>query len=317
MRRWPTWLTVGALCALGAFAAADALRGGETEVETREVFRPAAQTPAPEAGPREPRGILYYSDPDDGCRIHGVALPRLDDAPPADFASCEFSLSPDTTAVRPGAVSWSPRGGLYARESNGMVELGSQGSQPSLRFPGRAPAFLPDGTFTYARGRKVVAWTTECPSGARLFTLPGDNGTMRCPMTIARLGYPVIRLAWLSTSRMAIVVQPSEYELLIRERDQTILRVPGWGAPITDLSVSPHGTYVAVRAEGRDGVLVFHRDGWAVPLPPLNEIRSIAWSQDDEWTAAATAFSLFVFRSDRPNESVRRLPIRAVDLDWR
>ena len=215
------------------------------------------------------------------------------------------------------SVSWSPRGGLYARESDGRVELGSQGSQPSLRFPGRAPAFMPDGTFTYARGREVVAWTTECPSGARLFTLPGDNGTVRCPTTIARLGYPAIRLAWLSTSRMAVIVQPSEYELLIRERDQTVLRVPGWGAPITNLSVSPHGTYVSVRAEGRGGVLVFHRDGWAVPLPPLNGIRSVAWSPDDEWTAAATPFSVFVFPTDDPHELVRRLPIRAVDLDWR
>jgi hypothetical protein len=186
MRRWPTWLTVGALCALGAFAAADALRGGGGEVQAEQGPRPTAQTVGRELRLREPRGILYYSDPDDGCRLHGVDLPRLENAPPPDFASCEFSLSPDSTAVLPGAVSWSPRGGLYARESSGMVELGSQGSQPSLRFPGRAPAFMPDGTLTYVRGIEVVAWSTDCPADARLVTLPGDNATVRCRRTVAR-----------------------------------------------------------------------------------------------------------------------------------
>jgi hypothetical protein len=202
-----------------------------------------------------------------------------------------------------------------------MVELGSQGSEAALRFPGRAPAFKPDGTLTYARGKEVVAWTTACPDDARLFTLPGDNATVRCETTLARFGHPVSRVAWFSASRMAVVVHPSELEpeFIIRERDEVLLRVPGerWGAPITDLRISPLGTYVAIRAEGRGGVLVFHRDGWAVPLPPLNEIRSLAWSPDDEWAAAATDFSVFVFRADDPRESVRRLPIRAVDLDWR
>ena len=317
MRRWPTWLLVGALAALGALAAADALRGNEAGVRVQENPRPAAPDVTRELRLREPRGILYYSDPQDGCRLRGVALPRLENAPPPDLGSCAFSLSPDSTAVLPGTVSWSPRGGLYARESNRMIELGSQGSEPSLRFPGRAPAFMPDGAFTYALGGEVVAWTTDCPEDARLFTLPGDNASVRCRRTIARFRSPVTGLAWLSTSRMAVVVRPSEYELLIREGDRTLLRVPGWGAPITHVSVSPRGTYVGMRAEGRGGVLVFHRGGWAVPLPPLNEIRSLAWSPDDEWTAAATDFSVFVFRTDEPSASVRRLPIVARDLAWR
>jgi hypothetical protein len=317
MRRWPTWLTVGALCALGAFAAADALRGGDSQPETEPSARPAAQARPLELTPGEPQGILYYSDPDDDCRLHGVTLPRLEDAPPPDFASCEFSLSPDSTALLPGAASWSPRGGVYARESEGMVELGSQGSQPSLTFPGRSPAFMPDGTLTYAHGKQVVAWTTDCPSNARLFTLPGDSATVRCKRTLARFHNPVVGLAWFSSSRMAVVVHPSDYALVIRERNEVVLRAPGWGGPITDLVISPHGTYLAARAEGRGGLLVFHRDGRAVPLPPLNGLRSLAWSPDDEWTAAATRFGVFVFRAHDPNDPMRRLPIRAADLDWR
>jgi hypothetical protein len=315
MRRWLTGLTVGALCALGAFAAADALRGGRAEVQPRQDPTPAARTVARELDLREPQGILYYSDPDDDCRLHGVALPRLEDAPPPDFTGCEFSLSPDSTAVLPGEVSWSPRGGLYVRESDGMVELGSQGSQPSLRFPGRAPAFMANGTFTYSRGRQVIAWATDCPSDARLFTLPGDNGTVRCPKMVVRLPHPATRLAWLARNRLAAVVRRpdglSELLLLGGERALPLLLQRG---RLERLTVSPAGTYYAVSADG--GLLVFRWDGIRMQLP-ARATQAITWSPDERLAAVATENSVFVLRTLVPGEPVRRLPIRAADLAWR
>jgi hypothetical protein len=315
MRRWPTWLTVGALCALGAFAAADALRGGAAEIRVERDARPVAQTVARELRLREPRGILYYSDPEDGCRLHGVTLPRLEDAPPPDFASCEFSISPDSTAVLPGEVSWSPRGGLYARESDGMVELGSQGSQPSLRFPGRAPAFMADGTLTYARGRQVVAWATDCPADARLFTLPGDNATVRCRRNVVRLPDPATRLAWLARGRLtAVVRRPDGLSKLLLLGGERTLPLLLQRAPLEQLKVSPAGTYYAVPADGT--LLVFRWDGIRMDLP-ADAARSITWSPDERWAAVATENSVFVVRTHVLGEPLRRLPIRAVDLDWR
>ena len=315
MRRWPTWLTVGALCALGSFAAADALRGDRAEVRVKENPPPRAQTVARELRLREPEGILYYSDPDDGCRLHGLALPRLENAPPPDFSGCEFSLSPDTTAVLAGQVSWSPRGGLYARDSDGMIELGSQGSQPSLRFPGTAPAFMPNGTFTYARGRTVVAWATDCPSHARLFTLPGDNATVRCRREVARLPNPATRLAWLARDRLTAVVRRpdrvSELLVLGGERPLTLLVS---GRPLAPLEVSPAGTFFAV--PDRRTLLLFSWDGTGIPIP-VDAARAITWSPDERWAAVATENSVFAFRMHVPGEPVRRLPIRASDLDWR
>ena len=317
MRRWPTWLLVGALGALGAIATADALRGSTNEVSVEAPRRQVASSPVLRL--REPNGVLYYSDADDGCRLHGVGLPRLENAPPPQLQSCAFSLSPDGTAALAGNVSWSPRGGLYARESDRMIELGSPASDERLRFPGRAPAFMLDGTFTYVTGRnEVVAWTTDCPPGARLFTLPADNATARCRLTLMRISEePVLALAWLSSVRIAVITAPSEHVLTIREGKRILLDSFGFGQPLSDLRVSPRRHFVSVRAPGRGGLLVFHSDGSSASLPPLTDAHSIAWSPDDRWTAVATQNSVFLFRTDEPEPRVRRLAITARDLAWR
>src|SRR5439155_15820813 len=82
----------------------------------------------------------------------------------------------------------------------------------ALRFPGRAPAFKPDGTFTYVRHDQIVEWATRCPSRSRLFTLTGDGAIARCPKTLLTLDdlagllltrpSRITRLAWLSETRL-------------------------------------------------------------------------------------------------------------------
>jgi hypothetical protein len=42
----------------------------------------------------------------------------------------------------------------------------------------------------------------------------------------------------------------------------------------------------------------------------------VTWSPDDSWTALATAESVYVFRSDRPDERIVRIPLAVQDLDW-
>jgi hypothetical protein len=93
--------------------------------------------------------------------------------------------------------------------------------------------------------------------------------------------------------------------------------VPGWGRPVTDLEVSPQGSFVAARARGRDGLIVFGADGRTVSLPPFADAHSITWSPDERWTAVATKNSVFVFRTNTGEARVRRLPIVARDLAWR
>ena len=317
MRRWATWMLVGGLVALGAVAAADALRGSpKTAPSPASISVPLIPRNEPAASAMS--GVLYYSDADHGCRLQGIRLPDLQDVPAPALESCRFSLAPNGKFGLPGDADWSPLGGTYARQDGQLIELGSSTSQQALRFPGRAPAFKPDGTFTYVRDNHVVEWTTSCPPGARLFTRPADNATAFCRKVVARFqrDRPVLGLAWMSSTRMAVITKPSEWVLTIREgrlRTSTF----GFGRPLTDLQVSPRGSFVAVRAQGRDGLLVLRKDGLGVGLPPFTAPRAITWSPDERWTAVATENSVFLFRTSTAEARIRRLPIVAGDLAWR
>jgi hypothetical protein len=317
MRRWATWVLVGGLAALAAVAAADALRGSP-ERESPAPTISVALIPRNEPAANAISGVLYYSAADQGCRLQGLRLPDLQESSAPALESCRFSLAPDGTFGLPGDADWSPLGGRYARQDGDLIELGSPTSEHALRFPGRAPAFKPDGTFTYVRDNDVVEWTTSCPPGARLFTIPADNATAFCRRVVARFqrDTPVLSLAWMSNTRMAVITKPSEWVLTIREgrlRTSTF----GFGRPLTDLQVSPRGSFVAVRAQARGGLLVLGQDGLGVGLPPFIDPRTITWSPDERWTALATENSVFLFRTNTAGARVRRLPISARDLAWR
>jgi len=336
MRRWPTWLLVGALVALGSVAVADALRGDRTKV----VPRP--RTPATVAliTRNEPAasglsGVLYYSNAEDDCRLDGLSLPDLGNAPPPKLRSCRFSLSRDGQAAFPDDAEWSPQGGMYAREDDNMIELGSSASHQALHFPGSAPAFKPDGTFTYVRENEVVEWTTSCPRGSRLFTLPGDNATARCRRIVlstgdlrrARIGGegsgPLIPkdLAWLSGTRLVTVVGDAG----ISGHREHLSVIDGGrvvGATISEfgegmrVEASPHGNFLTAWY-GDSLVTIRDRNGDLVTFPTIPRVRALTWSPDERWTAVATEHSVFVFRTNTEEARVRRLPIKAYELAWR
>jgi hypothetical protein len=315
MRRWATWVLVGGLTALGAVAAADALRGSPQAAPNAGATISVPLIPRNEPAASAMSGVLYYSDADQGCRLRGIRLPGLQDASAPALESCRFSLAPDGKFGLPGDADWSPLGGTYARQDGKLIELGSPASHQTLHFPGRAPAFKPDGTFTYVRGNDVVEWTTACPRDAGLFTLPGDNATARCRRIVARVRSGLVRnLAWLTNKRMALITRASGYRLTIRESRLHV----STGAPghrISDLQASPRGSFVSVRVGDR--LLVLGADGRPVALPPFVAARSIAWSPDERWTAVATQNSVFLFRTNAGEARIRRLPIVAGDLGWR
>jgi len=336
MRRWPTWLLVGALVALGSVAVADALRGDGTKV----VPRP--RTPATVAliTRNEPAasglsGVLYYSNAEDDCRLDGLSLPDLGNAPPPKLRSCRFSLSRDGQAAFPDDAEWSPQGGMYAREDNGSIELGSSASHQALHFPGRTPAFKPDGTFTYVRENELVEWTTSCPRGSRLFTLPVDNATARCRRVVlstgdlrrARIGGegsgPLIPkdLAWLSDTRLVTVVGDAgisghREHLSVIDDGQLIGAVISEFGEGMRVEASPHGNFFTAWY-GDSLVTIRDRNGDLVTFPPVPRVRALTWSPDERWTAVATEHSVFVFRTNTGEARVRRLPIVAYDLAWR
>jgi hypothetical protein len=339
MRRWPTWLLVGALVALGSVAVADALReGGAREVVSSNPG--PRSSPAVTTVPLEPaspamRGVLFYSNVEHRCRLEGVIMPGLEAARSPRLGSCRFSISGNAQAAFPGKAAWSPHGGLYAREINGMIEFGSPFSHQKLRFPGRAPAFKPGGTFTYVRDNEVVEWTTRCPPGSRLFTLTGDNATVRCRRVVLsradlrralnrgeRSG-PLIPkdLAWLSNTRLVTVVGDAgvsgyREHISVIENGQLIgVAISEFGEGLR-LEGSPRGNFFSAWY-GDSLVTIRDRNGDLVSLPTIPRAQAVTWSPDERWTAAATAHSVFVFRTNTDDARVRRLPIVAYDLAWR
>jgi hypothetical protein len=336
MRRWPTWLLVGALAALGAVAAADALRGDGTRVvPLPRTTATVALIPRNEPAASAMSGVLYYSNPEDDCRLDGLSLPDLGNGPPPKLRSCRFSLSPDGQTGLPGEAEWSIQGGVYAREADNMIELGSPASRQTLHFPGRAPAFKPDGTFTYVRKNEVVEWTTSCPRGSRLFTLPGDNATARCRRVVLSTGDlrralisadatgPLIPkdLAWLSNTRLVTVVGDAgisgyrEHLSVIDSGRVVGVTISEFGEGLR-VEASPHGNFFTAWF-GNSLVTIRDREGDLISFPPLPRVRAVTWSPDERWTAVATAHSVFVFRTNEGEARVRRLPILASDLAWR
>jgi hypothetical protein len=339
MRRWPTWLLVGALVALGSVAVADALRGGgEREV----VSSNPTPTPPPAVTtvPLEPAsptmsGVLYYSNAEHRCRLEGVIMPGLDAARSPRLGSCRFSISGSGQAAFPGQAAWSPHGGLYAREIDGMIEFGSPFSHQTLRFPGRAPAFKPDETFTYVRDNEVVEWTTQCPPGSRLFTLTGDNAIARCRRVVLSRGDlrraqisaegsgPLVLkdVEWLSDSRLVIVVGDAgvsgyREHLSVIDDGQLIGPVISEFGEGLRLEASPRGSFFTAWY-GDSLVTIRDRNGDLVTFPTIPRGRAVTWSPDERWTAVATEHSVFVFRTNTGEARVRRLPIVAYDLAWR
>jgi hypothetical protein len=343
MRRWPTWVLVGALAALGAVAAADALRGSGTDVAPRPRTTPTvALIPRNEPAASAMSGAVYYSDVSDECRLHGLTLPDLrnpafdpDSGAPPKLRSCRFSLSRDGHSALPDDAEWSPQGGMYAREDDGLIELGSSASHQALHFPGRAPAFKPDGTFTYVRENELVEWTTSCPRGSRLFTLPGDNATARCRRVVLSQG--VLRRALISADDSGPLVL-KDLEWLSDTRVVTVLGdagISGYrehlsvleGVRLVGASHSEFGEGLRVEASPRGNfftawygdslVTIRDREADLISFPPLPRVRALTWSPDERWTAVATEHSVFVFRTNTGEARVRRLPIKAYDLAWR
>jgi hypothetical protein len=339
MRRWPTWLLVGALVALGSVAVADALRGGgEREV----VSSNPTPTPPPAVTtvPLEPAsptmsGVLYYSNAEHRCQLEGVIMPGLDAARSPRLGSCRFSISGSGQAAFPGQAAWSPHGGLYAREIDGMIEFGSPFSHQTLRFPGRAPAFKPDETFTYVRDNEVVEWTTQCPPGSRLFTLTGDNAIARCRRVVLSRGDlrraqisaegsgPLVLkdVEWLSDSRLVTVVGDAgvsgyREHLSVIDDGQLIGPVISEFGEGLRLEASPRGSFFTAWY-GDSLVTIRDRNGDLVTFPTIPRGRAVTWSPDERWTAVATEHSVFVFRTNTGEARVRRLPIVAYDLAWR
>ncbi|HEX5468047.1 MAG TPA: hypothetical protein VFW80_03265, partial [Gaiellaceae bacterium] len=208
---------------------------------------------------------------------------------------------------------WQPQGGLAAIPRGSSFELVSPASSQTIEVSGTAPAFKPDGTLTYVRGRELVEWSGRCRAGDRLFTLPNDNATARCLHVLLR--EPARSVAWLTNGRFAATLPHGD--LAIFADGRSVFRTALLPAGIARVEASPRRDFFTVWLDG-DLLGAFDSNGAPVVMPPVPAGRALACAPDEAWCVLATSGgSVYLFRPGTGDARLRRLDFRARDLAWR
>lgn len=329
MGRTGTWLVGAAVGALAAAAVVDAVVGGGAGGAPAPSAPPSEQRETPSAGDdflsdERVVGELLYVDGD--CRVRMLVLPDTRPTPPGDEA-CEFTTTPggrlgyDGVAVAPvepyAAVCRSGRVELVSTPGAGIPDAG-EGSLVG-RWPGCAPAWRPDGALTVVRGGEVVDLDLADP--------PAEPRVLLSRSDLARAfgGSPwnlqdarVRELAWLDETLLAAIVRDGEDGddlLAVFRNGRLVGTTPSPYDALSDLRVSPRGTYVAARIGDRAGLVLLDRAGDFVALGLRGH--AVTWSPDELWTAVAATDAIFVFETGRRANRFARIPIVARDLFWR
>lgn len=319
-----TWLALAVVAAIAVAAAADALRGdGTAETPAAEDPPPATTTSVADGEPAEGAlaGVLYFTD--ESCRLRAVRLPDLEAVEAPGWSECRFVLSPDGTRASGEGSGWDhrsdPRIGRLFQNENGTISVATDFGPEREPFPGRAPAWHPDGILTYVDDEAVRTW----PAGEIVVATVDAAAAIRSHPSVPDGERPgpvrIEEIAWLDRERLAAIVRTSaggEGQALVAIFDGSSLVGLNLGGPgLSDLVVSPAGRFFAARTT--NGVLVFDRVGGTLPLPPLNGPTSVAFAPDESRVAVATASGARVVALDGDTSDVVALPLVARDLAWR
>ena len=284
-------------------------------------------------------GVLYYSDPEDDCRLHARRLPTLDETPPSELRACRFELPPDPTyGLTPTQVAWHPTIHLRAACLEDRVVVSTVAGEPIARIQGCAPAWKPDGTLTAVRNGEV--WCVRTPSNdaceRRLLATAeltraahAVNFVPTGPRYIRSVS--AIRVAWLGEKRSAALIRVrlrgrlrsvGPITVLAVYDGRHLLRTTQYAGAF-DLRMSPRRSFIGIIDAGGQ-VAIVTRGGeqllGAGDLP-APETHAVAWSPDERWTAVATRWSVYLLPTADVDAGrqprIIRLPLAARDLAWR
>lgn len=188
----------------------------------------------------------------------------------------------------------------------------------------RAPSFemcrpsTPSGSLGVVDGDVVWAGLGY---GAVQVVLSQEQLSRALRAEVDEAGFRAVQAVSLDDDRYVVLAdgtyEPPERVLAGFEGERAVFVQPRWVVGRTvALRPSPRGRYFASLKADEGGLTIFRRNGTAVELPRLPDARAIAWSPDDRWTALATPESVYVFRSEHPEELVIRIPLAVRDLDW-
>ena len=293
MGRLPTWLVVGAIGAIVALAAADALRstGGS---ERRTAPRPTVE---------DLTGVLLVANAE--CTVQALRLP---------------DLTPDEPSRRPdcaGAV-WSDDASLVAECTGGVTAVHNQNRELVRRVRGCSPAWRADGSVgVLDRGSLVLARSVFRPV---VLMTPAELRANLEELVEEPETYDFVAFDWIATSRFAAVVRGGRLEeqalVVFTTDDQLELIMRGLGRLVSSVRVSPLGNYLVLTNNSPErGFSVLTRQGERVLLPRVPDGRALAWSPDEKWVALATPEEIVVARTGS-REVIARLPVGGEALSW-
>lgn len=291
MSRLPTWILVGAVAVLVAVAAADALR-------------PGAEAPPQQDAPEEEtelRGLLVAAGAD--CSARAVRLPAGAEEPVRRPVDCDGSV-------------WSVDHTLNASCAGEFTTVAALDAGVLLRLRGCSPAWRPDGAVSIIdegdlyvarrRGRPQLVVSREELADALAGELPGGRQ------------YELVEVAWHGTASFGGIVagpQPGQRAAIFYAPEGLNAVIPRLGEDISGIRMSPAGNYLAfAREDERDYVMV-DLTGGEIPLPRVENVHAIAWSDDERWVALATPRATFVARTGS-REIAARLELGGETLEW-
>jgi hypothetical protein len=332
-------LVVAVVAAVDAVRSGDAgKRPGTPRTDTRQDD--AAGLLAARLGTEGLQGLLYYSDPEDDCRLHALRLPTLDEASAPRLSACRFQLPPDPAygETSAGKVAWHPTIHLGAVCLEGRVVVSTATGAPLARIKGCAPAWKPDGTLTALRNGEV--WCVRTPSNdaceRRLLStreLTAAAHAVRFVPTGPRhiRSVRAIRVAWFGEKRSAVLVRVrlrgrlqsvGPVTVLAAYDGRRLLRATQYAGAF-DLRMSPRRSFIGVIDASGQLAIVTRRGEQLLGSGdlPAPETHAVAWSSDERWTAVATPRSVYLLPTsdllaDREPRIIR-LPLAAGDLAWR
>jgi hypothetical protein len=328
MGRFGNVLVIGAVIAVAvaAITASFVNRGGD-EAAPAGTTGPASETRAEERALPEPDdreggellaaslrleeegalGVLSIITED--CAFEALRLPGLVPVTGDPPSGCAFPVSPGEP--RPA--------GHPAFQS--AVTPG-----PACRKHGCAYAWKPRGTVTFVRAGEVVERRPGCEGGVRCQRVLLSRSDL--DRALGGESRPRVReLAWLSDERLLAIVRtgrPTSSSDMVVVLDGKRLATPPLlrRNELSLVRVSPSRRFAAVRSTSLARMWLVGTRGasfsvrpfppWAPPAP--TDLRAIAWSPDDRWTAVASRRSVYLFRTGRGDEGYIGLPLVALDV---
>jgi hypothetical protein len=291
MRRFPTWIIVGALAVLVAVAAADALRPGPST-----PGREAEEAAAPGLD-----GVLVAARAD--CSARGISLPDFSEQPLRRPVDCD------------GAV-WSSDHSLNASCTHEFTTVASLDSGRVLRLRGCSPSWRPDGAVSVINDGDLVIARRH---GRPLVFLSREELAAELAGKLQNgRAYQLREVAWHGAMAFAGIVagpKPWQRALVYYTPEGVTGVIPELGQDISGVRISPLGNIAFARSEaGREYVMV-DPSGHEIPLPRIGNARAIAWSDDERWVAISTRTGTFIART-----GTRRIAMRVAlggeTLEW-